>query len=86
MARAPEAGALAPPLHTTSSSWLNLVEGWFNLLTERRLRHGTFSSVDELVNGIETWTEHWNHDPKPFAWTKTVKDIIAKVKNAAEPP
>ena len=27
----------------TSSSWLNLVEGWFNLLTERRLRRGTFS-------------------------------------------
>jgi len=26
----------------TSSSWLNLVEGWFNLLTERRLRRGTF--------------------------------------------
>jgi transposase len=64
----------------TSSSWLNLVEGWFNLLTERRLRRGTFSSVDELVEGIETWTEHWNDDPKPFIWTKTVNEIIAKVK------
>ena len=28
------------------SSWLNLVEGWFKLLTERRLRRGTFTSVD----------------------------------------
>jgi transposase len=37
----------------TSASWLNLVEGWFHLLTERRLRRGTFSSVDELVEGIE---------------------------------
>jgi len=64
----------------TSSSWLNLVEGWFHLLTERRLRRGTFSSVDELVEGIETWTEHWNDDPQPFIWTKTVKEIIAKVK------
>jgi transposase len=64
----------------TSSSWLNLVEGWFNLLTERRLRRGTFSSVDELVGGIETWTEHWNDDPQPFIWTKTVTEIIAKVK------
>ena len=64
----------------TSSSWLNLVEGWFNLLTERRLRRGTFSSVDVLIEGIETWTEHWNDDPQPFIWTKTAKDIITKVK------
>jgi transposase len=64
----------------TSSSWLNLVEGWFNLLTERRLRRGTFSSVDALIEGIETWTEHWNDDPKPFIWTKTVNEIITKVK------
>ena len=64
----------------TSSSWLNLVEGWFNLLTERRLRRGTFSSVDVLVEGIETWAEHWNDDPQPFVWTKPAKEIIAKVK------
>ena len=64
----------------TSSSWLNLVEGWFNLLTERRLRRGTFSSVDVLIKGIETWAEHWNDHPQPFVWTKTAKEIIAKVK------
>jgi transposase len=64
----------------TSSSWLNLVEGWFNLLTERRLRRGTFSSVGVLVEGIETWAEHWNDDPQPFVWTKPAKEIIAKVK------
>jgi transposase len=64
----------------TSSSWLNLVEGWFNLLTERRLRRGTFSSVDVLVEGIETWAEHWNDDPQPFVWTKPAQQIIAKVK------
>lgn len=43
----------------TSSSWLNLVEGWFHLLTERRLRRGTFSSVDQLVEAIELWAEHF---------------------------
>ena len=64
----------------TSSSWLNLVEGWFNLLTERRLRRGAFSSLDVLVEGIETWAEHWNDDPQPFVWTKTAQEIIAKVK------
>jgi transposase len=63
----------------TSSSWLNLVEGWFSLLTKRRLQRGVFTSVDDLVTAIETWTEHWNDDPKPFVWKKPVEDIIAKV-------
>ena len=41
----------------TSSSWLNLVERWFNELTERRLRRGVFSSVPHLVEAIELWAE-----------------------------
>ena len=49
----------------TSSSWLNLVEGWFNLLTERRLRRGTFSSVDVLVEGIETGPSTGTTTPNP---------------------
>jgi transposase len=64
----------------TSSSWLNLVEGWFKVLTERRLRRGVFTSVADLVDAIETWAEHWNHDPKPFIWHKTAQEIIAKVR------
>ena len=64
----------------TSSSWLNLVEGWFSLLTERRLRRGVFSSVDDLIEAIETWTEHWNDDPQPFIWKKSASEIIKKVK------
>lgn len=64
----------------TSSSWLNLVEGWFHLLTERRLRRGTFSSVDQLIEAIETWAEHWNDSPKPFVWKKTAEDIANKVR------
>lgn len=63
----------------TSSSWLNLVEGWFHLLTERRLRRGTFNSVDALIEGIGLWADHWNDDPKPFVWHKTAQEIIAKV-------
>jgi transposase len=64
----------------TSSSWLNLVEGWFHVLTERRLRRGTFSSVDDLVEAIEIWAEHYNDNPKPFIWHKTADEIIAKVR------
>ncbi len=64
----------------TSSSWLNLVEGWLKLLTERRLRRGVFSSVEALREAIELWAEHWNDDPKPFVWRKTAEEIIEKVQ------
>jgi transposase len=64
----------------TSSSWLNLVEGWFNLLTKRRLRRGTFNSVSQLIDAIDNWVEHWNDDPKPFIWKKPAEEILAKVQ------
>ncbi len=64
----------------TSSSWLNLVERWFRELTERRLRRGVFTSVPDLVDAIELWTEHWNDDPKPFVWHKPAQEIIKKVR------
>ncbi len=64
----------------TSSSWLNLVERWFKELTDKRLRRGTFTSVNELAEAITAWAAHWNTDPKPFIWKATAEDIIAKVQ------
>jgi transposase len=64
----------------TSSSWLNLIERWFKELTDRRLRRGTFSSVDDLLDAIYDWAHHWNTDPKPFVWHKTADEIITKVR------
>ena len=68
----------------TSSSWLNLVERWFKEITDKRLRRGRFSSVAELVEAMELWAEHWNHDPKPFVWTKTADDIMTKVRRGRD--
>lgn len=64
----------------TSASWLNLVEGWFAQLTNRRLRSGSFDSVAALVDAINHWTERWNDDPKPFVWRTPARHIIAKVR------
>ncbi|MBS1849267.1 MAG: IS630 family transposase [Actinobacteria bacterium] len=64
----------------TSSSWLNLVEGWFAQLTNKRLRTGTFNSVAALTEAIDVWVSHWNDNPNPFVWTKTANEIIDKVK------
>jgi hypothetical protein len=39
-----------------------------------------FTSVRELIDAIETWTEHWNAEPKPFIWHKTAAEIIESVR------
>jgi hypothetical protein len=64
----------------TSSSWLNLVERWFRDLTTKRLKRGSFASVDQLVAAIYDYIAHNNADPNPFVWTKSADEIIAKVK------
>jgi transposase len=64
----------------TSSSWLNLVERWFRELTTKRLRRGSFVSVADLVEAIEDYIARHNADPKPYVWTKTAEEIIAKVR------
>jgi transposase len=63
----------------TSSSWLNLVERWFREITTKRIRRGTFRSVPELIAAIEDYIKINNENPKPFVWTKTADEIIAKV-------
>ena len=63
----------------TSSSWLNLVERFFGLITEKQIRRGVFSSVTELENKIMHFIEVHNEDPKPFVWTKSVDEIMEKI-------
>ena len=68
-------------LHFTppSSSWLNLIETWFSVLTRKALTNTSFTSVAELVDRLDWWITNWNDDPQPFVWTKTADQIIAKV-------
>ena len=63
----------------TSASWLNLVERWFALLTERQLRRGVHRSTKELKAAIDSFIEHHNQDPKPFIWHKTADQILDSV-------
>ena len=64
----------------TSSSWLNLVERWFRNLTDKAIRRGVFKSVPDLIAAIEEYLSASNDDPKPFVWTATAEDILAKVR------
>jgi transposase len=63
----------------TYSSWLNQVERWFGLLTDKRLRRAAHRSIRALENDIRAWIEQWNRDPKPFSWTKTADEIFERL-------
>ena len=64
----------------TSASWINQVERFFALLTERALKRGVFRSVAELEKAIKAYIDATNADPKPFRWTKTADDILASIQ------
>ncbi len=68
-----------PHFVPTSSSWLNLIERWFGELTSKRVRRGSFHSVEDLEKAITEFLAAWNQHPKPFVWTATVESIKAKL-------
>src|SRR2546422_10239220 len=63
----------------TSSSWLNLVERWFRDLSQKRIRRGSFDSVDALITAIEEYLATYNVNPTRFTWTKDADMILAKI-------
>jgi len=66
----------------THSSWLNLVERWFAEITNKRIRRGSFDSVQQLTQAIKDYIENWNRSGRSFKWTKKPEDIIAKIIKA----
>jgi transposase len=64
----------------TSSSWLNMVERFFGKLEDKATRRGIFNSVPDLIAAIEAYLKITNEDPKPFVWTATADQILAKVR------
>jgi putative transposase len=63
----------------TYSSWLNQVERFFGIITERAIRRGSFKSVKELTNKIDKFVSHYNENCKPFAWSATADSILEKL-------
>ena len=64
----------------TSASWLNQVERFFALLTEKQLRRGVHRSTRELEDAIRAYIDTVNANPRPFRWTKPADDILATIK------
>jgi len=63
----------------TYSSWLNQVETWFGIITDKAIRRGSFSSTKALVDKINLFVETHNADAKPFVWTATADAILEKL-------
>ena len=68
----------------TYSSWLNQVEIWFNIITQRAIRRGTFRSVRDLTQKIEVFVKHYNGKSRPFAWTATSDSILEKLERLSK--
>jgi len=68
----------------TSASWMNLVERFFAQITSRRIRRGSYSSVDDLEAAIYDYLAQHNEKPKPFKWTKTAEDILTRERRALD--
>jgi putative transposase len=64
----------------TYGSWLNQVEIWFNIITQRAIRRGTFQSVKDLIRKIELIVSQYNRKSKPFIWTATSDSILQKIE------
>ena len=68
----------------TYASWLNQVEIWFNLITQRAIRRGTFTSVRDLVRKIDDFVRQYKKHPSPFTWTATADSILGKLERLSQ--
>jgi len=63
----------------TYSSWINQVERWFALLTEKQLRRGTHKSGRQLEDAIRLYLATANESARPFVWVKTADEILKTI-------
>jgi transposase len=84
----------APPVHRwllrhprvqlhftpTYASWLNLVERFFGLLTEKALKRGSHTSIPQLREAILAYVDAHNEKGTAFRWTKTADEILDKMR------
>ena len=64
----------------TYGSWLNRVERFFGLLTEKALRRGSHTSIPQLRTAILAYVDAHNENHRPFRWTKTADEILDKMR------
>ena len=64
----------------TSASWLNQVERWSGLISQRAINRGSFNSVAQLVKTIDSFIAQYNASASPFIWVATAESILDKLQ------
>jgi transposase len=64
----------------TGASWINLVDRWFAILTEKQIRRRVHRSTRALEAAIIEYVTVTNEQPRPFRWTKSADEILASVE------
>lgn len=64
----------------TYASWLNLVERFFGLLTEKALKRGSHTSIPQLRAAILAYVDVHNERDAPFKWVKTADEILDSMR------
>jgi len=67
----------------THASWLNQVERWFGLLTQRQIKRGSHPTVGSLIYAIEDFIRCHNQSPKPPCWQKSSEEILTAISRFA---
>ncbi len=55
------------------------MERFFAIITDKAIRRGSFTSLKELTNKIDSFVTQYNENRKPFAWTATADSILEKL-------
>ena len=64
----------------TYASWLNLVERFFGLLTDKALKRGSHTSIPQLRAAIRAYVDAHNARGTPFKWVKTADEILESMR------
>lgn len=64
----------------THASWLNMIEGWFGLLSRRRLARGVHCSTAALERDVLDFIAAGNEEPVPYVWTKSADQILESLR------
>ena len=68
----------------TYSSWLNMVESWFSILSRQALRNLSCSEARQLRDAIDRFVKAYEETATPFEWTKEVVYASAPKKRYSD--
>src|SRR5215470_9900713 len=56
----------------TYSSWLNMIEVWFSILSRQALRNLSCTTIRQLREAIDRFVKAYRQTAAPFEWTKAI--------------